>query len=246
MSVTNELWPSLSGILVSLAAIAVITGIVVWRGRRRGSTTIVLDAALTVAAAWTMFAAAGAVIAIVKVFAVDFAEFHGPTTVYVDWPAGLPCSEFGGSGMLTCGGANLSDFTISGASLGLRMLAGAAFLGTQVLTAAPAAMLAAICFQTLRGRAFSTTVTRTLTVGAITVLVAGVASDLLSGIAATEALRSVLDPESPWYPHYYNLSLTPLPFVGALCLVALAAVFRQGMRLQRENEALQKDTEGLV
>jgi hypothetical protein len=51
----------------------------------------------------------------------------------------------------------------------------------------------------------------------------------------------------------FQLTVTPLPFAAALGLAALAAVFRQGMRLQRERERLQqeterlqKDTEGLV
>lgn len=252
---SDELWQSLAYAAIALAVIAAVVGIVAWRGRRRGSRTIALDAALTVAGWWVVLSAIGALILIVKAFAVDWAELDGATNVWVRWPSDLPCSEFGESAgtMLSCGGSALSDFTVTNATLGLRLLAAAAQLSGLLLSTMPALMLAMICFQTLRGRTFSVTVTRALTGGAIAVLVLGVASDLLGSIAATAGLREVFDPDSAWYPSSFQLTITPLPFVGALALLALAAVFREGSRLQREREhlqrenaALEKDTEGLV
>ncbi|KJQ55720.1 hypothetical protein [Microbacterium sp. SA39] len=252
---SEEVWPSLLNIGLVLAAIAAVVGIVVWRGRKKGSRTIALDAALAISGWWVMLSGVGAVIIIIKAFSVDFAEFHGATDVRVDWPTGLPCSEFGDSAgtMLTCGGNALADFTVGNASLGLRLLAAAAQLSTVALTTMPALILAIICFQTLRGATFSRIVTRALTGGAIAVLVLGVASDLLGSIAATAALREVFELSSEWYPRGFQLTVTPLPFVGALGLAALAAVFREGSRLQQEREhlaqetaRLQKDTEGLV
>ncbi|MCK8478272.1 hypothetical protein [Microbacterium aurugineum] len=235
--------------------IAVILGFVVWKGRRSGSRTIALDAALTLSGWWVVMSAVGAVVIIIKAFSVPWAEFDGQTQVYLDWPAGLPCSEFGDSAttMLTCGSEQLSDFTVGQASLGLRLLAMCAQLGSLALTTMPAVIVAIVCFQTLRGRAFSRSVTRGLTGGAIAVLVFGVTADLLSGIAATAGLREAFSADSEWYPSFYQLTVTPLPFVGALGLLALAAVFRQGtrleqerIRLQQEKAALQKETEGLV
>lgn len=246
ISFTGGLWPTLSNIGIALAAVAAIIGLVVWWGRRRGSRTIVIDTALTLSGVSLILSAVGIVVFIVKVFVVDFAEFQGANAAWFDWPTSFPCAEFGATGAVTCGGENLGDFTIGGASLGLRMLAGAAAVSTQLFTSIPAALLAAICFQTLRGRTFSTTVTRVLMGGAIAVLVLGISTDLLGSIAATTGLREVLSPESEWYPQSYSLTVTPLPFTAALGLAALAAVFRQGLRLQREHEALQKDTEGLV
>ena len=252
---SDEVWPSLLNIGLVLAAIAVVVGIVVWRGRKKGSRTIALDAALAISGWWVMLSGVGAIIIIIKAFSVDFAEFHGATNVWTNWPADLPCSEFGDSAdtMLTCGGNALTDFTVGNASVGLRLLAAAAQLTTGALTIMPALILAIICFQTLRGATFSRTVTRALTGGAIAVLVLGVASDLLGSIAATAGLREAFDPRSEWYPGAFQLTVTPLPFVGALGLAALAAVFREGSRLQREREQLaqetarlQKDTEGLV
>lgn len=252
---SDDLWPSLLKIGIALAVVAVIIGAAVWNGRRRGSRTIALDAALTLSVWWILLTIVGVVVITIKAFTVDWAELHGQTHVYVDWPADLPCSEFGDSStpMLTCGSENLSDFTVGSASLGLRLLAAAAQLTTLALTTMPAVIVAVICFYTLRGRVFSRLVTRALMGGAVAVLVFGVASDLLSGIAATAGLREVLPPDSAWYPSFYQLTVTPLPFAGALGLAALAAVFRQGTRLeqdrarlQQETERLQKDTEGLV
>lgn len=248
ISFTGDLWPSLGNIGIALAVVAAIVGLVVWRGRRRGSSTIALDAALTIAGVWVLGSVVGALIIVVKALTVDWAELSGATSVWLSWPASLPCSQFGDSSgtMLTCSGNTLSDFTVGNASLGLRLLAGAAQLCWLAFTTIPAAMLGVICFQTLRGRPFTSTVTRTLTIGAIAVLIFGVGSDLLGGIAATSGLREVFPPGSEWYPWAFQLTVTPLPLIGALGLAALAAVFRQGIRLQNETERLQRETEGLV
>ncbi|WP_337001872.1 MULTISPECIES: hypothetical protein [unclassified Microbacterium] len=252
---SDEIWPPLLNIAIGLAVIAVIVGLVVWNGRRRGSRTIALDAALTLSGWWILLSTVGAIIIVIKALTVDWAELNGSTYVYLPWPDNLPCSEFGDSvtTMLTCRGESLSQFTVTNASLGLRLLAAAAQLSTLALTVLPAVVVAIICFSTLRGRVFSHTVTRALVGGAISVLVLGVASDLLNGIAATTGLREVFPPDSEWYPAAYQLTVTPVPFAAALALAALAAVFRQGMRLeqererlQQETERLQKDTEGLV
>src|SRR5690606_17105002 len=116
-----------------------------------------------------------------------------------------------------------------------------------------AAMIAIICFHTLRGRAFGRTVTRSLVGGAIAVAALGVASGTLMGVTSTLAVREVVPPASEWSPQTFQLSISPLPLLAAVGLVALAAVFRQGMRLedeksalQAEKERLEKDTEGLV
>ena len=252
---SDELGQSLLYIGIGLAVIALIVAVVVWNSRRRGSRTVALDASLTLSGWWILLGIVGAVIVIVKAFTVDWAELHGETNVWVAWPANLPCSEFGDSAttMLTCGGEALTDFTVGNASLGLRLLAASAQLSTLALTTMPAVILAVICFYTLRGRVFSHMVTRALTGGAVAVLVFGVAADLLGSIAATTGLREVFPPDSEWYPAAYQLTVTPWPFLAALALVALAAVFRQGSRLeqdrarlQQETARLQKDTEGLV
>lgn len=245
---SEAVWPSLLNIGIALAVCAAVVALVVWNSPRRGSRTVALDAALTLSGWWITLSVLGAVVIVVKAFTVDWAELHGGTTVLLDWPAGLPCSEYGDSTttMLTCGSTELSGFTVGNASLGLRLLAAAAQLSTLALTTIPAVALALICFHTLRGRAFSRTVTRALVGGAIAFGVLGVLSDLLNGIATTTGLREALPAYSTWYPHTYWLSVTPLPFAAALGLLALAAVFRQGMRVEQERAALERETEGLV
>lgn len=251
---SEDLWTSLAQIGIGLAVVAAIVGIVVWRGRRRGSRTLAIDAALTVSGWWVILSAVGAIIIVLKVFTTDWAEIASGA-LWVPWPADLPCTDTNEltSAVLQCGGGSITNITVANASLGLRLLTGAAQLATLAFTTTPAAMLMVICFQTLRGRTFSQTVTRALTAGAIAVLVLGVAADLLGAIAATAGLREVFPPDSEWYPTNFSLNLTPLPFVGALGLIALAAVFRQGLRLeqdrarlQEETARLQKETEGLV
>lgn len=246
ISFSGDLWPSLGGIGITLGVAAILVGVVAWRGRRRKSRTLVLDAAFAISGWWVALSAISAIIIVVKVFSVDWAELHGPNSLWVSWPEDLPCSDFGAAHMLTCSNSNVSEFTVGGASLGLRMLAGAAQLFLLALTTVPAAMFAVICFQTLLGRPFSRTLIRVLNGGAVAVLVLGIGSDLLGGIAAATALREVFSAESPWYPYAFQLTVTPLPFVGALALAALAAVFRQGFQLQGERDALQRETEGLV
>lgn len=252
---SDSVWDSLRFIGIALAVVAVVVVIVVWVGRRRGSKTIALNAAYSICALWIGFSILGAVSVITKVFVVDWAELSGRTLVWFDWPASLPCVDAGTSTetALTCGGSELTEFTVAHASIGLRALAGAAQLSTLVFTTMPAVILAVICFNTLLGRAFSRTITRALVGGAIAVLVFGVASDLLGSIAATVGLREVFSPDSEWYPPRFQLTVTPLPLVGALMLAALATVFRQGLRLQKDrdalqqaNEALEDETRGLV
>lgn len=254
---SDSLWDSLRFIGIALAALAIVIGAVFWIGRRRGSKTIALDAALTISGMWIALSTIGVISIVAKVFQADWAELSGRTLVWMDWPTSLPCLDptlsMPPGAILNCGGTELTDFTVMNASLGLRALAGSAQLSTAVLATMPAVILAVICFNTLRGRAFSRTITRALVGGAIAVLVFGVASDLLSSIAATAGLREVFPRASEWYPPHFQLTVTPLPFVGALMLAALAAVFRQGLKLQQErdelqrvNEALENDTRGLV
>lgn len=253
---SDEIWQSLLYIGIALAVIALIVALLVWNGRRRGSRTIALDAALTLAGWWLLLSVVGAIIVIIKAFTVDWAELHGDTTyASIPWPAELPCSEFGDSAttMLTCRSESLTDFTVGNASLGLRLLAASAQLITLALSTIPAVVVAVICFHTLRGRPFSRIVSRALTGASIAVLVLGVSADLLSSISATAGLREALPADSDWYPVAYQLTVTPWPFGAALGLLALAAVFRQGMRLEQdrarlrhETERLQKETEGLV
>jgi hypothetical protein len=248
-------WGSLRNTLIMLAVLTAIIVVVVWRRRRSGSTTITLDLALTISAWWVAMSAIGVVMIVLKVLTSDWAEIGG-SALQLPWPDQVPCDDTAMGGdqpMLNCATLSAKYATVSAASLDLRLLSGLAQVVNLALTTVPAAMVAVICFQTLRGRPFSRTVTRNLVAGAVAVLALGIANDLLPGVTATVGLREVFPPSSEWYPADFYLFITPLPFVGALALAALAAVFHQGLRLQqdrerleRENTQLQRETEGLV
>lgn len=241
-------WGSLRNLLIMLAVLGAIVGIVAWRRRRSGSRTILLDLTLTVSGWWVALSTIGVVIIVAKVLSSDWAEIGG-SALQLPWPEQVPCHDAPTGSVepaLDCAIVSARYVTVSPASFDLRMLSGLSQVVTLALTTVPAAMVTVICFQTLRGRPFSRIVTRTLIGGGAAVLVLGVANDLLPGVTATIGLREVFPPDSPWHPEHYYLFVTPLPFAGAVALIALAAVFHQGIRLQQENEQLQRETEGLV
>lgn len=243
----TDLPSTLLRIAVILGAGAVIAGIVVIIGRRRKSTTLALDVTLTLSSWWVLLSAVGLAFIVGKAIAGEFAEIGG-AQIPAPWASDLPCRTAGEvSGTeLWCIGATSADVTISQPDTATRVLAAAAQAGTLLYSTIPAVLIAIVCFQTLRGRPFSTTITRALVGGSIAVLVLGTANDLLPAIASTVALRAVLPIDSDIYPESFQIGVTPVPIVAALALLALAAVFRHGIRLQQHNAALEKDTEGLV
>jgi hypothetical protein len=243
----TELPAALLRIAIILIGVAVVAGIVVVIGRRRKSTTLALDVTLTLSSWWVILSAVGLVFIVGKAITGEFAEI-GNAQIATPWASDLPCRTTGeASGAeLWCVGATTSNLTISQPDGATRVLAAAAQASTLLYSTIPAVLIAVVCFQTLRGRPFSATITRALIGGSIAVLVLGTANDLLPAIASTVALRAVLPVGSEFYPETFQIAVTPFPVVAALALIALAAVFRQGMRLQRENAALQKETEGLV
>ena len=247
-----ELGTSLWFIAVALLVLAVVVGLVVWRARRRGSRTVVLDVALTLSGWWVMMSAVGLIAIVGKLFSADWVELMG-VDVIVALPPDLPCVDSGAAGgastdgaALACRSAAVNSPTVYDASVGVRVLSALAELCQLIVSTLPAAMIAVICFQTLRGRAFHRTVVRALTIGAVVLLVVGLAGDLLAEISGPLALREVFAPDSEWDPPTFLLSIS-LPAVGgAIALTALAAVFSQGTRLQAERDRLECETEGLV
>lgn len=247
---STELAPSLLRLAIGLLVLAAVAGVVVLIGRRRGSKTLTLDVALTLSSWWAILSAVGLVFVLIKAFTADFAEIGG-APMNVPWAENLPCRTgdltSGATGpLLWCASASASDLTIAYPPIDVRALAAAAQAVAVLYSTIPAVLVAVICFQTLRGRPFTRTITRAPIGGAIAAVVLGIANDVLPGIAATVALRSVLTFGDDLYPETFQIAVTPFPVVAALASLALAAVFRHGIRLQQENAALEKETEGLV
>lgn len=245
---SENVWWSLAQIGLGLAAIGAVAAFIVWRGRRKGRKMLILDVALTLSGWWVMISALGTVISCINVLTGAAGFPLDAPALSVEWPGGLPCSAETNSShaVLSCGAALIDSPWVMNAGIGVRVLAAAAIFCTGVLNAIPALLIAVICFQTLRGRPFSATVTRTFIAAAFVVVTLGIAEQLLSQIGGTLALREALPPDNKWYPMAFQLSLDGLPVAAALALVALAAVLHQGFRLQVEKAALERETEGLV
>ncbi|OZB84746.1 MAG: hypothetical protein B7X41_14935, partial [Microbacterium sp. 14-71-5] len=196
---------------------------------------------------WVALSVLALIVILLKAFTVDWVEIDGPA-LSIPLPADFPCVSYGEAQgpAITCRTTSMSNFGVFNVSAGIHALVAVAQTCTLIVSTLPAALIAFICFQTLRGRAFHRTVIRALVIGAIVLLVVGVAGDLLNDITGTLALREVFPVGSPWYPEAFMLSASGLPIGGAIALAALAAVFHQGFRLQSERDQLQKDTEGLV
>lgn len=243
----GDLWGSLGQVAIYLGVTLAVGIAAFWRGRRRGSTTLVLDMALSLSGWWVAVSAIALIVIVIKAVTTNWVELDG-SGFAVPLPADLPCTEFGDASgpSISCSPAAMARFTVVNASGGIHALAAISQTCSLIVSTLPAALIAIICFQTLRGRAFHRTVTRALIVGAVVLLVVGIAGDLLSDITSTLAVREAFPAGSPWHPDSFVLSASLLPVGGAIALAALAAVFHQGIRIQKERDLLQQDTEGLV
>lgn len=244
----TDLWSSLGQIGIVLGLLSILAVIVVWRGRRAGRATLALDVTYTLSCGWIamcLLAVCAVVVRMLTGAPVDLPgmELQGP------WPTDLPCvqsADDARDAMLTCGSGSVSWVSIEHASVGVRTLSTITQVLAVAWTATPAVLLAVICRQTLRGRPFSDVLVHALGFGGLGLFVTGLAVDVLTGVTGTLALREAIAPESAWYPSTFPIQITPLPVLTSVALVALAAVFREGVRLQREKQRLEKDTEGLV
>lgn len=232
----------IGGVLVVLAVVA---GIVLWAARRRGSQTALIDAALTISAWWAGIGLVGIVISVIQTLTAQ-EVFVTDVPVSTTWPAELSCGDVGADvdgPHLDCATLPTADLWIAGLTAAPRILLGVGQLFGGLLVILPAAAIAVICLQLLRGAPFARIAERALIVTAVVVLVAGIGVDIAFGIARGLAASEVLPPvgHGPVTASgaLFSLSVQLWPIGAALGIAALAAVFRYGSRLQR-------DTEGLV
>lgn len=226
---------------IGIGVCALIAGFVVWRGRRRGSRTIALDTALTLAGWWLAFSTVGYAIQIANTLTSSWINFPD-AAVYGGWPGPTLCGSIEERQVteptLICANLHSADMTIEGLGIEIRLLVAGGLLLTWILISLPAAMLAAIAWNALRGVPFAASVPRTLYIGAGAVIVASLGAAVLTGLGEHAALSAVL-PDAEVTSAVVQFTIDPLAFGGAIALGALGAVFQHGTRLQ-------KDTEGLV
>ena len=235
----NNIGQAITFLALAAVVVLAIAYWVVRRGRKRGSTTIALDTVLTLSA-W--ITGVGLLLAIVRFGAalVEDSVLLTTSQVHLDTPEKFldPHAALAGSGGVRLD-AIYSDATrvsLSNVALGARaMLATGQFL-TALAIIAPFALVAVICFETIRGRTFGRTVIRSLWTTAGVILVAGVAGSALAPFGEYLALKDI-DPA--YAPQSIQTGVSLIAIGGALLCAAFAAVFQHGARLQR-------DTEGLV
>lgn len=235
---SQNLGEALTAIAIALGVIAVVILIVWWIARRRGTPTVGIVGVHSLALMWAGLCGVGAVATIWRGIA-------GGDRWIDDVPANVTLNGDGsavaasGTKLLSVSASSV-DVWVDGLAPGTRAVIAAGDVLAVAMTAVPAVIIALICSAILRGRPFAAATVRALTWGAVAIGVGGVLTDILvtvgKTLVANDALPAMGDISSPGV---FQLQVPLWPLATALALLALAAAFRYGARLQR-------DTEGLV
>lgn len=242
-------WSDLGGALIAgliwAGVIAGVLAVLVWDAHRRRVASVVLDVTGAVARVWVA-------IVILGMIAGFIGLLFSPTTsvdalpVHVEWPGSLPCDGPGGdtaaADTLYCARLTTASAEVSALNVGLKALLFLGGLLTYVVWAVPGVLVAVLCGLAVAGTPFARRAHRWLFGSAITILVAGMASELLLAIARYLVAGAVLPAASSGEPataaSTFAMVVPVWPIGAALALAALAVVFRHGWRLQRETEGL--------
>jgi hypothetical protein len=245
-----------SWLVIALAAVGIVAVVVVLVGSRRqarNGANRMVKAAFGVAVLWAAVSvAAAAAVALTALIAPQL-----PITVPVRefWPQ-LPTGTTveGMTATIAGGGLTSADLRAEGLSVGVRICWALGQIAAWFVHATLAGLVAIVCSRLLRGEPFAPVVARAASIAAVAVLVGGLAAQIVGDVAGMMAASELLSVnsaswqeipgiESPidaWWPQPGGqLNIPFWPIAASLGFAALAAVFRQGFRLQR-------DTEGLV
>ncbi|WP_052226812.1 hypothetical protein [Microbacterium mangrovi] len=234
------------GMLLFLAVIVGAVLLIARRYRRRGedTTTLAVDATLTlcgVAVGLFLISMPFTIVQTMTAATVSIDDFPFQTTLFDNrFPCEIESAAKTHPG-IDCFGVSSAWATVSGLTVGVRALIATDQLLWALLAVLPAVALGVICFQLLRGIPFARTVTRTLTVSAVAVLVLGVAAPMLDGISKGAASAAALpsgESGAAFTEGGFSVTVPAWPIGAALALLALAAVFRYGAKLQRDTELL--------
>ena len=250
-------WSDLGGALIAgliwVAIIAAALALLVWDARRRKVASVVVDVTGAAARIWVALVIVGMIAGLVGLLV-------SPTTsisdlpVHVDWPAALPCQSGGEQSAapdaLYCARLTAASTEITALDAGLKVLLFGGGLLTYVVWAAPGVLVAALCGLVAAGTPFAQKAHRWLLAAAITILTAGMLSEIALAIARFLIAGAVLPASSSGAAATaaptFAMVVPVWPIGAALALGALAVVFRYGTDLQHRTDALQHDTEGLV
>lgn len=240
----GDLWSGLGVLALWLGIPAVVISVVVWLLRRRGSTAIAVKATRVLSGAFLGLALLSAISATLKltlqrdVYLND--ELRMWTLENRDALLSPSCTD-GTYPLETDSAAGrtaifLCDSSIENVPFGPRFVI---YLGAILALVAAAAIAWAIqvaAYHAEIGDVFDRSVPRTFAVSAIIAMTAAVTGALLTAIGMTLAARSLDWPEGDLPPFFFDIPLWP--FLVALGMFALAAIFRHGARLQRETAGL--------
>lgn len=228
---------------VVVGVVLVVAGLAVWIARRRGSRTVVLDAALAIAQVWIFLAVIGIGFVVWRLVTGSALTIVGlPLSTDSLLPSVDGVDTAGGEPALIGGSISTADIEAVGLPLGIRLILGATEILRILLFIVPAVIVASLCRRTLAGDPFSRHTMRWTIGGAVFLLVAGTAQELLqqlgSFLAAGELLPSHGSAAAVTAPAALTLTVPLWPLGAALALGAVAAVFGRGATLQKETDGL--------
>lgn len=250
---TQNLGEGLLWIGVFVAVVAVLCAATVWIARRRGSTTVALDAASSIAQGWLFLVVLGLGLMVWQWFGQTEISVPDMPVALKQWPGlGAPgCNDPGGEDpVLLCASVDSVSATVAHLTPETRTVMAAGQVLGLALMALPAVLIVVLVGQARKGAPFSRVASRAFAWSAVGILVLGTITDMVVGIGRTlvafEVLPSPEEGGSLTTQGIFYVSVPLWPAAVALALAALSVVFRYGAALQSQTEALRRETEGLV
>lgn len=250
--------PVIVTLILFFAAAAVAIVLAARKSRASGTGDPIIRLTMVIAVVWAAIATIGATFTVIAVL-----DPGSDTTitfpVQTFWPS-LP-DEVELEGMtatLNSGGFTEVTGTVSGLSLATRICWAISQGLWWLIPAVIAALIALACRELRAGRAFAPAVAKMAMITAVVVAAGGFAAqvlgDVAGGMAAVETLRwsgaswgtgeafemlGLEDPLAAWWPKPgFHIELPLWPLAAGLGFAALAAIFRYGSQLQRDQEGL--------
>lgn len=242
---TETLWEGFGIIALWLGIPAIVLAAGVWLLRKRGSTTIAVKTTRVLSGAFLgliVFSAIASTLSLISRREVYLSEPLRSWTTDYDVALQGPSCNPDGTAPFDPDSADARTLTflcgesVENVPFGPRFVI---YLGAILALVAAAAIAWAIqvaAYHAEIGDVFDRSVPRTFAVSAIIAMTAAVTGALLTAIGMTLAARSLDWPEGDLPPFFFDIPLWP--FLVALGMFALAAIFRHGTRLQRETVGL--------